>query len=241
MLDRSKGAPTLKNQLVTLIKDDIEEGCYKPGDLLPREIDYQEKYQVSRITVRAAMGELELKGYVERTKGKGTVVSGQRIGEPLLKIKGFTEEMKEKGIVPTTLYAKISLIKSSIVCAKALELEVGTPVYELIRVKCINGIPVVRFQTYIKTTINLELEDSLYYHSLYDYLHQSQGIEVKHIKQRMTADVADEILARELNCKKYTPVLVLKRTAFDERGNLFEYTEGRYVASRYEYYFELKE
>lgn len=239
MLDRSKGAPTLKDQLVAIVQEQIETEIYKPGDLLPREIDYQIQYEISRITVRAAMGELELKGYVERIKGKGTMVLEQRVGEPLLKIKGFTEEMKEKGIIPTTQYAKINLVKANAICAKELDIEVGTPVYELVRVKCINERPVVRFKTYIKNYINLELDDSLYYDSLYDYLHNMHQTEITKVKQRITADVADEVLAKELNCKRYSPVLVLKRTGFDQMGNLFEYTEGNYVASRYEYYFEL--
>ena len=44
MLVRSKGAPTLKEQLISIIKSDIETGVYKEGELLPREIDYEEKY-----------------------------------------------------------------------------------------------------------------------------------------------------------------------------------------------------
>lgn len=240
MLNRTKGSPTLKNQLVKIITEDIESGRYNPGDLLPREIDYQTKYEVSRITVRAAISELELKGYVEKIKGKGTIILEKRVSEPLLKIKGFTQEMKDKGVIPTTKYAHITLVKASAVCANELEIEVGTPVYELIRVRCINNRPVVRFKTYIKTSINLDLDNKLYYESLYEYLSSDYNIDVTKIKQRITADVADEVSARELSCKKYAPLLILKRLGFDKNGNLFEYTEGSYVASRYEYYFELE-
>ena len=123
MLVRSKGAPTLKEQLINIIKSDIETGVYKEGELLPREIDYEEKYGVSRITVRAAIGELEQKGYVERIKGKGTIVLKYRKSEPLLKIEGFTDEMKAKGIIPTTASAVIKLVKADADSAAALGID----------------------------------------------------------------------------------------------------------------------
>lgn len=240
MLKRIKGAPTLKEQLITIIEEEIQTGVYKEGELLPREIDYEEKYGVSRITVRAAIGELERRGYVERIKGKGTIVLRYKRSEPLLKIEGFTDEMKAKGIVPTTKSAKITLVKADEECAKQLQIDKGTPVYELIRVRCINDIPVVRFKTYIKSTIDMSLDQEVYYDSLYDYLRKNHKIEVVKITQRITAGLADEVLARELNCNKKSPMLILKRVGYDQNGTIFEYTEGQYVASRYEYYLELE-
>nr|WP_307993236.1 GntR family transcriptional regulator [uncultured Niameybacter sp.] len=240
MLKRGKGAPTLKEQLIAIIKEEIEKGVYKEGELLPREIDYEEKYDVSRITVRAAIGELEQKGYVERIKGKGTIVLKYKRSEPLLKIEGFTDEMKAKGIIPTTKSATISLVKADEVCAKALQIQKGMPVYEIIRVRCINDIPVVRFKTYIKCHIDLELNGANYYDSLYEYLRVHHEVEISKITQRITAGLADEELAKELNCNKKGAMLILKRIGYDQKGEVFEYTEGYYVASRYEYYMELE-
>ena len=78
-----KGNITLTEQLVNIIKEDIEKGLYD-NNMLPREIDYQKKYNISRITVRAAMSELQNAGYIERIKGKGTFVKNKKISEPLL-------------------------------------------------------------------------------------------------------------------------------------------------------------
>ncbi|MGL4344998.1 MAG: GntR family transcriptional regulator [Cellulosilyticaceae bacterium] len=241
MLDKGKGAPTLKEQLIAIIEEEIESGVYGEGDLLPREIDYQEKYDISRITVRAAIGELEQRGYVERIKGKGTLVKTTKVSEPLLKIQGFTEEMKSKGIVPSTKFAHIELTKASSQCAKILEIPEGMPVYLLTRIRCINELPVVRFKTYIKATVNMGLEDNLYYGSFYEYLHQEYGITVKKIKQIITADLADQTLQQQLTCDKGDPILLLKRIGYDQHNQVFEYTECSYVAKRYEYYLELEE
>lgn len=241
MLDKGKGAPTLKEQLIAIIKNQIESGVYLEGDLLPREIDYQEQYDISRITVRAAIGELEQNGYVERIKGKGTIVKSTKVSEPLLKIQGFTEEMKAKGIVPSTQFAHIELTKASAACAKVLEIPEGMPVYLLTRIRCINDVPVVHFNTYIKATVNMDLEDELYYGSFYEYLEEIHQIKVKKIKQTITAGLADLGLGDQLACNEGDPILILKRIGYDQSSEVFEYTECRYVAKRYEYYLELEE
>ena len=56
------------------LKESILRGEYTNGALLPTEKELQEKYQVSRITVKHAYQLLEEQGFVERTAGKGTVL-----------------------------------------------------------------------------------------------------------------------------------------------------------------------
>jgi len=53
---------------------EIENGRYQEGDMLPTELDLCRRFDVSRITVRAAVRELELRGMVSRRAGVGTRV-----------------------------------------------------------------------------------------------------------------------------------------------------------------------
>lgn len=80
------------------IKYDITNSKYKEGDYLPNELELTSIYNVSRITVRTALAKLADDGLIKRIKGKGTVVQRGKIGEPLLKIRGFTQEMKQNGL-----------------------------------------------------------------------------------------------------------------------------------------------
>lgn len=61
------------------IKHEIETGEYQPNDQLPKEFDLAKSYNVSRITVRNAMKELENKGLIYRIQGAGTYVKEQNI------------------------------------------------------------------------------------------------------------------------------------------------------------------
>ncbi len=56
------------------IKEKIVIGGWYEGMLIPSETQLCEMYNVSRITIRRALKELEYSGYVKRIQGKGTFV-----------------------------------------------------------------------------------------------------------------------------------------------------------------------
>ncbi|WP_283586141.1 GntR family transcriptional regulator [Limosilactobacillus ingluviei] len=60
----------VKNDLKAI----IESGKYQPGDKLPTESDLMDKYQVSRYTIRRAVGELQNAHYIYRIQGGGMYV-----------------------------------------------------------------------------------------------------------------------------------------------------------------------
>lgn len=241
MIDKKNKSIPLYTQLEDVIRKSIEDGIYKPGDMIPKEADYQEMYDLSRITVRQAMNNLADKGYLRRIKGKGTIVLPKKLEEPLLKIKGFTEEMKEKGIIPTTKLASIMISKSFGEVSINLGQKDGDEIYKLRRVRCINNVPIVLFDTFLKQELELDLNNEVYYGSLYDYLQVKKGIRITKVVQRITAAVANKELGSFLGCEVGAPVLILKRQAYDEHGRIVEYTVGKYAADKYEYYFELEE
>ena len=62
----------LYSQLVGIIKQSISSGELGVGDLLPSEAELCRAMNISRNTVRQAIGELEEEGLVVRKRGKGT-------------------------------------------------------------------------------------------------------------------------------------------------------------------------
>lgn len=232
---------TLKNKLINIIKEEIEQGKYEVNDILPREIDYQQKYNVSRITVRSAMSELQNLGYIEKIKGKGTFVRRTKISEPLLKIESFTEEMEQKGLIPSTKNSNICIIGADKNCSEIFKIPLNTPVYKLTRIRLINNVPIALFTTYLRTDYNLTSENEVYNSSLYNYLSKEHNISINKVKQYISAsNITDEVI-KTLKCSEKEVILVLKRIGYIENmEEPFEYTIAKYIGSRYEYYFELE-
>ena len=79
----SKNAP-LYQQIFEEIKSAIEEGVYAPKERIPSEPELAAQYGVSRITVRRAVEDLCVEGYLVKQQGRGTFVSTPHINRRLL-------------------------------------------------------------------------------------------------------------------------------------------------------------
>lgn len=75
-LDEGSSTP-LYAQLRELLKSQIEDGSFAPGERIPSEDKLNGLYGVSRITIRRALQELADDGYLVKCPGKGTDVCGR--------------------------------------------------------------------------------------------------------------------------------------------------------------------
>lgn len=80
-LDEGSSVP-LYAQLRELLKGQIDEGAFVPGERIPSEDKLNGMYGVSRITIRRALQELVDEGYLIKRAGKGTYVSEHVPGRP---------------------------------------------------------------------------------------------------------------------------------------------------------------
>ena len=74
-------------QIQNYILQKIQDGVFTVGDRIPSEAELSRQFDVSRITVNAAIKELASSRVVERIQGKGTFVLSPeraRAGSPLL-------------------------------------------------------------------------------------------------------------------------------------------------------------
>ena len=74
-LTDGKAAIPLYQQVIDIIKNEINSGAYKAGARIPNEFELAESYKVGRVTVRRAIEELVQQGYLTKRQGKGTFVN----------------------------------------------------------------------------------------------------------------------------------------------------------------------
>lgn len=75
LTEDQSASPTPKHErLRTYLLGELGAGRLKPGDLLPTELALAKSAEVSRNTVRHALGELERNGLIRRVRGSGTYV-----------------------------------------------------------------------------------------------------------------------------------------------------------------------
>lgn len=100
----SKHSNTLYLKVKNSIKNDIRVGKLLHGTKLEPEIDLCEKYDVSRVTIRRALLELEKENYIKRLPNKGCIVSYNPIEHFILGLYSFSEEVRKRGRVPTSQF-----------------------------------------------------------------------------------------------------------------------------------------
>lgn len=78
MISRQPGQAAAYWQLAQLLRDRIRDGVYPAGATLPGEKTLSQEHEVSRETVRKAIGELRKEGLVVTRRPGGTVVRDDR-------------------------------------------------------------------------------------------------------------------------------------------------------------------
>ncbi len=92
----------LQYQLKQIFLEKIKKQEWKQGEKIPSEREICAQYQVSRITVREVLKDLEREGYFSRKQGKGTFVTLPKYVQKLNKFYSFREDMRKEGLKPST-------------------------------------------------------------------------------------------------------------------------------------------
>lgn len=127
------------------IEELIQDSTLAPGDRLPNETKLAQMLGVSRITVREALRLLEEDGIIIRRQGRGTFVRSPDliIRNPLEVNTSATEVIESKGLKAGTAWFKLERTKADKTIASKLNIEVGSPVIILERVRTANKKPAV--------------------------------------------------------------------------------------------------
>ncbi|MDN5347547.1 MAG: GntR family transcriptional regulator, N-acetylglucosamine utilization regulator [Clostridia bacterium] len=147
-LDKSSPIP-LYYQLKEIIRQEIEGGLWGPGDCLPAEKEFCEKYGLSRATVRQALADLEQSGLVERRQGKGTFVRGPKVEEDLLGFYSFSREMRAKGLRPSSKMISIDRVPALGRLANLFQANAGEMLVRILRLRLLEDEPLFLEKTYL--------------------------------------------------------------------------------------------
>ena len=231
-LASKKGGKALYIQIKDIYRNKILSGELKPGDKIESELEIQNKFQVSRITARQAILDLEKEGMVKRGRGKGTFVIWQpAIEEELSHIMSFTKEMEHRNRIPGTQGLTVSI--------EPLPKEFGShsqeDMYCIRRVRTADDIKLVYFVSYFPLSTNLPMDPKDYSESIYEILDfKGTGLPVR-IEEKISAQIPDKEVRDALNIPKTLPVLVRQRLSYNQSNELIEYTTCYYRGDLYTY------
>ena len=227
-------------QLKEILLAEIKQA--EKGSDFPTELELCKHFDISRPTVRQAINELVVEGYLQRIKGKGTFIAEPKIRQDfLVALQSFTEEMREKGLVPSTKALELKQVLCDEKVSNALNIPVGSEVVQLTRLRSANDIPIVLVVTYLPyVKVPNILSKDWEYESLYRVLEEEYGLTIDHAIRTLEARVASEDEANLLGIQEGDPIQFIETTTYLTDGTPIEYSLANYRGDRSEFTFELK-
>ncbi len=213
-------------KLYEILRQRIDEGVYRKGDLLPSENELCAVHGMTRPTVRKALDKLMHEGYIQKQQGLGSIVQGAPTGIGILSFSGTTsaigaQNLRTRITVPPRVQVWDQAFGFKIT---DLEREVGCIYME--RLRLINDKPIF-YDITMLPNINLPRFTSRKFEdrSLFNILRQNYQIQVIGGEQKIYATCADDRIQEYFRVPLTHPILKLERKLSTNRPGYYFYSQ----------------
>jgi DNA-binding GntR family transcriptional regulator len=236
MIDRNSPMP-LYYQLKRLLLAKIESEELKPGDIFPTEQQIQDIYDVSRTTVRQALGELEAEGKITRHRGRGTFVTKPKVSHSAGQYPNLADHMSEQGLTPGWKLLFADWIVPDNEISKRLKSPSGQKVFCLERLRLENDEPIGHHIAYVAPDyVGMIDKEAFNEGGSLRYLHNLVILETSTANRTLEAIPASKKVANLLNIEESVALLRVRRIIHSPAGKPIELFEGVYRGDRFQYH-----
>jgi len=230
--------------LTRLLAEQIANGTYAVGELLPTEFALCEQHSLSRYAVRKALDDLQDMGLISRRKNVGTRVESSK---PAL---GFTQsiatlaELAQFGAKHVRVIRSTAPVVADLALAQALGCEGGSRWQRISSLRMDPtdaNRPVCWTDAYVDPAHAAVAEEVREHpEALISTLIENRyGRSIARIRQEVSAVNLPQELASELHAEVGAPALRITRRYEDAAGDVFEITSSIHPADRFSFSMEL--
>jgi GntR family transcriptional regulator len=228
----------LYRQIKELLVQSLDRGEWKPGELIPSEIDLAARFQVSQGTVRKAIDELAAEHVLLRRQGKGTFVATHHEARTRYRFLRLASDEGAEGELAESRILDTRRTRASAEIGRALELRAGETVVAIRRLLMFGGVPTVLDDIYLPGSVFRRLTLELLTANkapLYGFLESEFGVSMIRADEKLRAVAATPEVAAVLNVAPGTPLLQVDRTSYTYGDRPMEIRRGLYLTDRYHY------
>jgi len=194
------------------LRAEIRRGAYSSGGSIQSEAALGERFGVSRITVRHALGELQREGLIYKVNGRGAFVDRPKVPQGLGRLEGFGEAMSRLGFESTNRVLRMCTALAPVPVAKALGIAPDRPVTEINWVRDLDGVPFCYERSWLPCDMGeLLSREKLARRDLFAILEQDHGIRLGDAELSIEAVLANPTHARWLDIQPGRPCLRIER------------------------------
>ena len=243
----SAGAPTtpsfspLYRQIKGLILNSLRLGEWKPGEVIPSEMELATRFRVSQGTVRKAIDELATENLLTRRQGKGTFVAThaeQHVQFRFLKLVPDFGTPGSEGPAERTII-ECRRTRASADIARALALRTGDTVLQVRRVLSFAGTPTILEDIWLPAAPFKGLTAERlanYLGPMYALFEIEFNVRMVRAEEKIRAEPAMEGREQLLKVPPGTPLLSVERIAYTYKDTPMELRRGYYRTDTHHYH-----
>jgi DNA-binding GntR family transcriptional regulator len=221
-------------QAVEAIQTYVSDNGLSAGERLPSEVELGALLGVGRSTIREAMGHLELARVVERRRGVGTVFLGPHgpAAVGLETLESLESLAARQGWRCRTRDVQIRPGKADEEQARRLEIERGSPVSIITRIKARDGVPLAEMESVVPAeVISFDILRAEFEDSITELMTRRHSPRVRFARAEVTAVPCDARRARRLDVASGSPLVVMDEVFLGEDGQVLAWNVLSFVPS----------
>jgi GntR family transcriptional regulator len=235
---------TIAEKLVAKLRQMIFDGVLEPGVRLPNEPEFAARLNVSRSTLRTALQILEREGFIIRRRGIGTFIVQEPLKINNLNLNwGVTKVIESIGAVPGTIEMFATYRPASQHVAQRLNIEEGSPLVTIERVRTANDRRVVYMVDHIPCTLMKTPEGEITPADVEKYLDENKSMYL-FLRKRLSLDIhhaiawisplsADKLVSDKLQVPLGSGILYIEQVDYSPNGEPCALADEYHVANAF--------
>ncbi len=220
------------------LKQEIRQGDHPQGQLLPSEMELCQRFETSRETLRKSLQLLQNDAYIQKIRGKGSVIIyDPSLNFELANLTSFQEINHGLDQPYQTVVALVEKIKAKDYpqVKRALQLRDFDPIIRVIRLRKkgdqVNIVDIDFFNPQLIPGLTTEVAQG----SIYRYIEENLGLVISHSAKTITFQPADSSLTDYFQNLDPAYVALVEATVFLGDGQPFQLNQSHHRPSSFKF------
>ena len=221
-------------QIVEQVRALVKAAVLSEGEVFHSEGEIARALGISKMPVRQAFLKLRSEGLLIIEKGRRPVVGSSRVPWNFQELRGFSEEMRRRGLVPSSRVLALKRITADAEVSQALHLHADETVFSLQRLRYVDAEPVALVTSFLPVALFPDLDQrDLEGVSLYQLFETVYRRKLSWAEEEIGATTATHEQAHMLGTAPGSALLFVRETTFDLKRTAIEYSHSLLRADRY--------
>ncbi|MFD1038329.1 trehalose operon repressor [Virgibacillus byunsanensis] len=223
---------TIYHDLVHKIQSNFWDG----SKMLPSENDLTTMYATSRETIRKALHQLAQGGFIQKVRGKGSVIIDvNKFDFPVSGIVSFKELATNLGLHAKTIVNELSVVNDDQDIQTNLDVTGSKPIWKVVRLREISGEKIILDKDYFNQRYVPMLTKEICEDSIYHYLENDLNLKIGFARKEILVEKPTVEDLELMDLEGFSNVVVIKSQVYLDDTTLFQYTESRHRPDKFRF------